>query len=142
MNPPNERSRAVASDVIAVRRFPMIRLAENNRSFNLRLLEPSLQVDCLFLIQEPKIDVLKIGIPMPILAQPLHLERSVPVPIDKSFWLNVHPDKLICLLLLDLKMPITKVTGASFGTPKDYMLQNQTLMSLSIRSLKPQPSYK
>ena len=27
----------------------------------------------------------------------------------KSFWLNVDPDKLICLLVLNLKMPITKL---------------------------------
>ena len=54
----------------------------------------------------------------------------------------MHPDKLICLLVLNLKMPITKVTGASFGTPEDHMLQNLTVMPLLIRSSKPQLSYK
>ena len=52
----------------------------------------------------------------------------------KSFWANVHPDKLICMLVLNLKKSITKLTRVSFGTSKDYMLQkcvslsnNQTL---------------
>ena len=54
--------------------------------------------------------------------------------VVKSFWLIVHPDKLICLLVLNLKIPITKVTGVSFGTSKNYMLQNLTMMPLSIRS--------
>ena len=56
----------------------------------------------------------------------------------KPSWLNVHPTKLICQLVLNLKMPITKVAGASFGTPKDYNLQNFTMIPLSIRSAKPQ----
>ena len=43
--------------------------------------------------------------------------------LSEVFWLNVHPDKLICLLVVNLKMPITKVNGASFRSPKDYMLQ-------------------
>ena len=60
----------------------------------------------------------------------------------KSFWVNMHPDKLICLLVLNLKMPVTKVTGVSFGTPKDYMLQNLKMITLSIWYWKPQLSYK
>ena len=43
----------------------------------------------------------------------------------------MHPDKLICQLVLNLKMSITKVTGVSFGTPKDYMLQNLKMMPLT-----------
>ena len=31
----------------------------------------------------------------------------------------------------NLKMSITKITGVSFGTPKDYMLQNLKMMPLS-----------
>ena len=58
----------------------------------------------------------------------------------KSFWLNVLPDKLICLLVLNLKMFIIKLTRVSFGTPKGYMLQK--CVPLSIRSWKPQPSYE
>ena len=41
-----------------------------------------------------------------------------------------NPDKLICLLVLNLKMSITKVTGVSFGTPTDYMLPNLKIMAL------------
>ena len=57
--------------------------------------------------------------------------------VIKSLWLNVHPDKLIYLLVLNLKMPITKVNGVSFGIPKDCMLQNLTMMPLSMISSKP-----
>ena len=62
--------------------------------------------------------------------------------LNKVFWPNVHPHKLICLLVLNLKMFITKVTGVSFGTPKDYMLQNLKMMPLSISLWKPQLSCK
>ena len=51
----------------------------------------------------------------------------------KPFWPNVQPHKLICLLVLNLKMPITKVTGVLFGNLKDYMLQNLRIMPLSTR---------
>ena len=47
----------------------------------------------------------------------------------KPFWPNV----LICLLVLNLKMPITKVTVVLFGNLKDYMLQNLRIMPLSTR---------
>ena len=40
--------------------------------------------------------------------------------------------------MLDLQAPITKVTGVSFGTPNNYMLQNQKKIPLSIGSWKPQ----
>ena len=36
------------------------------------------------------------------------------------------------------QLTITKVIGVSFETPKDYMLQNLKMVSLSIRSWKPQ----
>ena len=63
--------------------------------------------------------------------------------LSKAFFLtNVHSDQLICLLVLNLKTSITKVTEVSFETPKDYMLQNLKMISLSVRSWKPQLSYK
>ena len=37
----------------------------------------------------------------------------------KPFWSYVHPDDLICQLVLFLKMSITKITGVSFGTLRD-----------------------
>ena len=49
----------------------------------------------------------------------------------------MHPDELICQPVLNLKMYITKVTGVSLETPKDYMLQNLKMMPLTIRSWKP-----
>ena len=50
----------------------------------------------------------------------------------KPFWPNEHPDKLIYPLVLNLKMSSTYVTGFSFGTPKDYILQNLKKIPLSI----------
>ena len=58
----------------------------------------------------------------------------------KPFLPNLHSDQPICLLVLSLKMFITKVTRVSFGTPKDNMLQNLKMISLSIRSWRPQLS--
>ena len=58
------------------------------------------------------------------------------------FWPNMYPDELICQLVLDLKISITKVTGVLFGTPEGYMLQNLKMMPLTIRSWKPQLSHK
>ena len=60
----------------------------------------------------------------------------------KPFWPNVQSDQLTCLLVLKLKTSITKITGVSFGTAKDYMLQNLKIMSLSSRSWKPLLSHK
>ena len=60
----------------------------------------------------------------------------------KPFLPNVHSDQLICLLVLNVKTSATKVTGVSFGTLRHYMLQNVKMMSVSIRSWKPQLSYK
>ena len=44
----------------------------------------------------------------------------------------MHSDQLICLLVLNLKTSITKVTEVSFETPKDYMLQNLKMISSQI----------
>ena len=52
----------------------------------------------------------------------------------KPFWSNMHPDEQIVQLV---KISISNVTGVSFGTPKDYILQNLKMMSLTIRSWKP-----
>ena len=53
---------------------------------------------------------------------------------------NAHSDELMCLLMLNLKTLITKVIEVSFGTPRDYTLQN--LQMISVRSWKPQFSNK
>ena len=37
----------------------------------------------------------------------------------------MHPGELICQLVLSLKIHIPKVTGVSFGTPKDYATKPQ-----------------
>ena len=56
---------------------------------------------------------------------------------------NAHLDKLISLLLLNLKMSITKVTGVSFEYTKNYIQENLKMMLLSIRSSwKLQLNYK
>ena len=52
----------------------------------------------------------------------------------KPFWPDVHTHKLISLLVLDLKMSITKLNRVSLGTPKEYM--QQKCVSLSSRSWK------
>ena len=62
------------------------------------------------------------------------------VPLEKVFLTKCA--QLIYLLVLNLKTSITKVTGVSLGTPKDYMLKNFKLIPLSIRSQTPQLSYK
>ena len=54
----------------------------------------------------------------------------------------MHPGELICQLVLNLKIYIPKVTGVSFGTPKDYMLQNLKMITLTIRSWKSQRNHK
>ena len=59
----------------------------------------------------------------------------------KNFLPNVRSDQLICLVVLNFKTTITKVTGVSFGTPKNYMPQNPKTIPLPIRSCKPQLSY-
>ena len=64
----------------------------------------------------------------------MHLERPVPAPLVLSlFGLNIHLDKMIRLLLMNLKMPITKVTGVQ-KTNLELPLQILELMPLSIRS--------
>ena len=52
----------------------------------------------------------------------------------------MHPDEPICQFVLNLKTSITKVTGVSFETLKDYMLQNINMTPLTIKSWKPQLS--
>ena len=53
---------------------------------------------------------------------------------------DVHSDQLICLLVANLKMSVTKVNEVSFGIPKDCMLQNLKIILLSIISWKPELS--
>ena len=60
----------------------------------------------------------------------------------RSFCVNVHSDKLICLLVLNLKMSITKLNRVLFGNPNNNMLRTLKMMPLSIRSSKLQFSYK
>ena len=62
--------------------------------------------------------------------------------LNKVFLAKCVPVKLICLLVLNLKMLITKVTEVLFGPPKEYMLQNLKMTPLSIKSSKPQLSCK
>lgn len=65
--------------------------------------------------------------------------------LSKGFLSNAHSDKLIYvfLLLLNLKMSITKITRVSFGNTKNYMQENLKMTLLLIRSSwKHQLTYK
>ena len=81
-----------------------------------------------------------------------HQKRPSPAPesgqiyccatLLKPFWPNMHPDKLICQFVLNLKMSVTKASGVSFETSNDYILQKSQKGVTNNRSWKPQLSPK
>ena len=52
--------------------------------------------------------------------------------LSKVLLANLHPNKLICLVVLNFGMSITKLSRVLFGTSTVYMLQK--CVSLSMKS--------